>query len=570
MRRKNPDFQFEEPFEPITPEEPPPPGPTRTTITPDLVDPTDYVETFHAKETAQEIGTKHPDWDPVFVTDKIVEFCEKIGSIPNYRFYRYQREFLRRLVHAVVGVEAEELTVMVSRQGGKTEALCRGIIGMMILLPALAQVFPQQLDVYRDGFWVGVFAPLDWQVQTDVIRLRGLLRARTTQSIMADPELGKIKEVTKHFLSNGSQLYAHTANPLTDVESKTLHLAVVEEAQGMDRLVVQKSISPMLAAVAGTMLKIGTPNFSKCDFLDSIQRNKRRQRNRKGWQHQWHFEFDYRICQAANPRYKKFIEKEKERLGEDSDAFRASYGCEWILERRMFITPVDLDALEDPKREAVSSFIQAFGQQAHTLRTVAGLDVGKSIDSTVLTIGLPQWAWKTAEGFFHVQLLSWFEWLGDDHESQYHQIVPILREFRVRRLAIDSTGMGDAISDRYHHNLPDVEVLPVVFSTPTKSDLFKVLDREIRGRRLSVPAGPQTRKTRTYRNWRGQMEDAQKEYRGSYLVVQAPKDDRDAHDDYPCSMALMAHAAYVDVFPEVQQISVGIQDFRGRNTFLRA
>lgn len=112
--------------------------------------------------------------------------------------------------------------------------------------------------------------------------------------------------------------------------------------------------------------------------------------------------------------------------------------------------------------------------------------------------------------------------------------------------------MGDPIADRYAANLRGVEVIPVFFSIQAKSDIYKRLDREIRSRRLSIPAGPNTRRTRVYRRWRTQMEDLEKDYRGSYMCCQAPPDDPDAHDDFSDSLALCIHAAYSDSMPEVE------------------
>lgn len=574
-RRKKEDFDFSDPFQEMAPLAVDPPRPGRNVLTSESPDPETYIDeplTAAEQELEERVldETAAADWDPFFVTDRVLYFCESLTEIRGFKFFKYQEEFARRVIYSLVVNDGEEITALFSRQSGKTEAICDVIIGCSLLLPALAKVYPQQLDLYDQGLWTGVFAPVDWLVQTDVERMQGRLHCETTQDIMQDPEL-QVREVTKFRFSNKSRIFHHTANPQTYIESKTLHLLIIEEAQDADKMVVQKSLHPMCAATNGSIVKIGTSNTKKCEFLDAIKRNRRRQRKHKGWWKKTHFEFNYLICQRFNPRYKRFIEKEKERLGEDSDAFRMSYGLEWILERGMFVAPVELDAIEDRKRDAVRSFTEAFGNKGPLTQTVAGLDIGKSQDSTVLTIGLPHWQTRSAEGFFDTDILAWFEWLGDDHESQYHQIVPLLREFHVRRLAVDSTGVGDAVTDRYHHNLPDVEVLRTVFSSPTKSDLYKMLDREIRGRRISVPAAVNTRKTRVYKHWRGQMEDLEKEYRGAYLKVQAPKDDPDAHDDFADSMALLVHAAYANIMPEVEETMSSLLRFggRGRNAFLR-
>ena len=91
------------------------------------------------------------------------------------------------------------------------------------------------------------------------------------------------------------------------------------------------------------MVKIGTPGYHKGDFYKAINLNKRRARGKR----LNHFEYDDRVVCKYNPYYKKFIDKEKLRLGEDSEEFQMSYRLKWMLERGMLITEDDLDILAD-------------------------------------------------------------------------------------------------------------------------------------------------------------------------------------------------------------------------------
>jgi hypothetical protein len=568
-----------DPFEPIEKQEEEKDAPKRNIVgaetAPGL---SEYLEspgisdgsTIDTDPVADDAVSGLVEWDPVFISNRILSFCEQLTGLRGFKFYKYQREFGYRIIYSIVTNDGEEITSLWSRQSGKTELVCDVVVGLMILLPKLANIFPKQLGHFEGGFWVGIFAPRTWQVQTDEERVAARLRSKPTQEIMRDRDIG-IERVKKFELSNGSKLFSHTANPQTFIESKTLHLVIIDEAQDADKMVVLKSIHPMVAAVNGTIIKIGTPAPKRCEFLEAILRNRRKTRERKGAHRRLHFEYDYRIVQYHNKLYKKFIAKEKSRSGEDSDYFQMSYCLAWILERGMFTTPVDLDRIEDRKREMVISFPAHFGRQYQLLQTVAGLDVGKSQDSSVLTIALPRMETKNAEGFFNIEVLSWFEWLGDNYESQYYEIVSILREARVKFLAIDSTGVGDAVSDRFIANLPDVNIIPVVFSTTSKSDLYKLLSRELKAARLSIPASRDCRKRRAYRRFRLQMEELEKDWRGSAMVVNAPKDDPEAHDDYPDSLALAVHAAYYDVSPEIETSRYSITKLgsRGKNMFLR-
>lgn len=92
-----------------------------------------------------------------------------------------------------------------------------------------------------------------------------------------------------------------------------------------DDFIVQKSISPTLAFYNGTKVFTGTPNRTKNFFYNSIRYNKTRQT--KARQRQNHFEYNYKTVIKYNPDYKKFVMKERARLGEDSDEFQMSYAC---------------------------------------------------------------------------------------------------------------------------------------------------------------------------------------------------------------------------------------------------
>jgi hypothetical protein len=48
------------------------------------------------------------------------------------------------------------------------------------------------------------------------------------------------------------------------------------------------------------------------------------------------------------------------------------------------------------------------------------------------------------------------------------------------------------------------------------------------------------------------MEDAEKVMKNSYLLVQAPDDTRDAHDDYVDSLAIACMMTQQDSVPEVE------------------
>ena len=110
--------------------------------------------------------------------------------------------------------------------------------------------------------------------------------------MLYDPEIddrvdGKSKVLR---LASGSYCRRQTANPRAKIEGASYHIIIIDECQDADETVIRKSIHPMLAFYAGTIVKIGTPGYHKGDFYKAINLNKRRHTNKRVRQN--HFEFD--------------------------------------------------------------------------------------------------------------------------------------------------------------------------------------------------------------------------------------------------------------------------------------
>lgn len=262
------------------------------------------------------------------LVDKMMTFMEVLVGHP---LHPYQTPFARRIMESVIIGDGKEITALASRQSGKSETIANTVATLMVLLPRLAQMYPDLLGKFKDGIWVGLFAPTEGQAETLFGRTVNRLTSPRALEILGDPEIddtaAKIGGVTKmiRLKNSGSSITMMTANPRAKIESKTFHLIVIDECQEADDFVVNKSIAPMMAYYAGTMVKTGTPTTKKNDFYKSIQLNKRQQTGRGKKQN--HFQWDWRDVAKVNNDYGKFIKKEMLRIGEDSDEFQMSYNC---------------------------------------------------------------------------------------------------------------------------------------------------------------------------------------------------------------------------------------------------
>jgi hypothetical protein len=420
----------------------------------------------------------------------------------------------------------------------------------MVLLPRLAKIYPDLLGKFKDGLWVGLFAPTEGQAETLFSRTVSRLTSERAIEVLEDPEIDdearKIAGVTKtiKLKKSGSTMTMMTANPRAKIESKSFHLIVIDECQEADDFVVAKSISPMLAYYAGTMVKTGTPTTSKNNFYKAIQLNKRVQTQRGKRQN--HYQWDWREVAKVNDNYRLFIEKEKLRIGEDSDEFQMSYNCKWLLERGMFVTSSAMDELGDKSQELVKVW--------HNTPVVVGIDPARKMDSTVVTVVWVDWDRPDEFGYFDHRVLNWLELQGDDWEEQYFQIVNFLANYDVLAIGVDANGVGDAVAQRLKILMGRSEVISVTSSPSEQSKRFKHLQALIQRRLLGFPAHAKTRNLRVFKRFYQQMTDAEVVFKGPNFSVAAP-DEAHAHDDFVDSLAIACSLTQELVMPEVEVTS---------------
>jgi hypothetical protein len=482
------------------------------------------------------------------LVNKIFTFCEAYSGV---KFFPYQAQFAKRIVRSVLENDGEEISALFSRQSGKSETVATISGGLAVILPLLANMpmfaGDPRLQPFEHGFMVGIFAPTLRQAQICFNRMKKRMGGKQAQEVLGDPEVNVGFDVSNGQniqLTNGSLICCQSASEGSNIEGDSYMLIIVDEAQDVGNFKYLKSISPMGAFYNATKILIGTSNTQKGFFLEAIIRNNREYNN--GGKRN-HFEYDWHTVVKYNPRYAKYIEGEKKRLGEDSDEFQMAYCLKWILDRGMFVDPDLFDSL---KEESLGLSIM----DTHK-RHIAGIDLGKKMDSTVVTIGEVDWdnpvlVEKSSEAdipdyvVYDVCIKAWLEIQGDNWEEQYQQIVDFLNNFNVDRVVVDSTGVGDPIYDRLRANF-DAEVIPYVFNKSSKSELYKHFNTEIRNKRFHYPADETTQDTREYRKFVQQFLDLEKSYSGQLMVVAHP-DERDAHDDYPDSSALMMWGAKGD------------------------
>ena len=246
----------------------------------------------------------------------------------------------------------------------------------------------------------------------------------------------------------------------------------------------------------------------------------------------------------------------------------------------MFITSERLDAIADTSADIYLS--------DKTKTHVAGIDLGKSKDSTVITILEVDWEnpviieeSKDPDvpdfAVYSTMIKHWTELQGDDWNEQESDILQALEPFEISKVVIDATGVGSSVFDHLNVVLSQrgVEAIPYAFSTQSKSALFKFLDSQIKGGRAKYPACANLQEdSREYKRFVEQMSILEKSYSGQHMVCAAPNNSK-AHDDYPVSWALAQWAARGETGVKVEVVKNNIfkqssskrSYYLGRNRF---
>jgi hypothetical protein len=476
--------------------------------------------------------------------EKIIQFMEMLVG---HTLHPYQMPLARRVIESVIINDGEEITALAARQSGKSETIANTVATLMVILPRLAKMYPDLLGKFGDGIWVGMFAPIQSQVETLYGRTVSRLTSPRALEVLGDPEIDDIPTKTPGIVKNvklknsGSTLMMMTANPRAKIESKSFHLIIIDECQDADDFVVSKSIAPMGAYYNATLVKTGTPTTSKNNFYKAIQLNKRRQTSRSAKQN--HFQWDWKDVAKFNANYEKFIKKEILRIGEDSDEFQLSYNCKWLLERGMFVTSSIMDNLGDTSQELVKSW--------HRSPVVVGIDPARKMDSTVVTVVWVDWDRPDEFGYYDHRVLNWLELQGDDWEEQYFQIVNFLENYDVLAIGVDANGVGDAVASRMKVLMPRAEVISISSSATEQSRRWKHLQALIQRQMVSWPSHAKTRRLRIWKKFYQQMSDAEVKYKGANFTVAAP-DEAHAHDDFVDSLALACSLTQDMVMPTVE------------------
>jgi hypothetical protein len=490
------------------------------------------------------------------LVNALIEITKAISGKSMY-FYQYAIVF--RTFYSLIIDEPIPITILISRQAGKTEAFVFAITTILIVFPALAKHSPK-FSKFKYGAYVGLFAPQKEQVSTGYTRVVNMLNSNSAQAVMSDEEIDtSLTSYVKATLSNGSLLFGQSTGKNSKIEGKSYHLCVVDEAQDVDDYIIEKSISPMLVAVGGVMMKIGTTGTTKNHFYLDILSNKKLNAKCRDSRLFFHFEFNY--IEVINYRrktyeqdgdkthllYEKFVLAERDRMIERGklDIFKLNYELVWNLEDGHLISEMLLEKMLNTKRGFVSAIPNTNVVESVV---VAGLDIGKTVAKSVLTVANLITTTKTDIDGLPIkvlQVIAWYQF-DEDYEKQHYAISQKLAEHKVQLLCPDYTGVGKAVVDRLQYAVQSYCVIvPITFNTQVISDMYFNLLSFLNNLRCDFPANRAVQKHTTFKMFKHQMSIVKKVITSGYLSID--KSNRKILLDYVDSLALCANTSTIDI-----------------------
>ena len=335
-----------------------------------------------------------------------------------------------------------------------------------------------------------------------------------------------------------------SAEPSANVLGHTADLLLeVDEAQDVRPEKFDRDFRPMAASANAPVVYYGTP-WGPRSLLAKAQAAHLAAERADGRRR--HFRYDWERVAACNPAYGRYVEDERARLGERHPLFRTQYLLEVLHDQDRLLDGAALAQL-DGRHERLRAPLP--GE-----RYVAGLDLAgptlegpalegrrdvatRDRDWTVLTIARLR---PRSCGLPAIEVVEHQAWRGAATDPLVDALADRLRSvWRVRRLAVDATGLGAPVADLLTRRLPAGRVEPVVFSVERKSQLgFGLLAAAHSGRlRLYRSDG-----SAEAAECRRQLELARAAYRDE-RTMQFYVDPAEGHDDYVMSLALAVAAA---------------------------
>ena len=438
----------------------------------------------------------------------------------------YQQEVARAVLASIQDGKGLTLSVEIARQGGKNE------------LSAHLEVLLLTLFMARGGSLVKCSPTFKPQTVISIARLKERLDEFGYEGIYRT-EMGYIVclgAARAVFLSaeESASVVGHTADILLEID----------ESQDVSKEKYTKEFRPMGSSTNVTTVHYGT-TWDDSTLLEEVKLTNVELEKKDGVKR--HFRYDWQEVAKCNKDYKRYVEGERARLGEDHPLFRTQYlllpikGGGGFLTRQQIVSMLGAHLrLKEPEDgKAYIAGIDLAGEREET-KEESLIASRQKLDSTVITIAEVDTIQRASSTLVEpvLKVVEHYQWTGIAHSQLYPQIVDILKKWSCQRVLVDATGIGQPVASFLRKELGS-RVVPFTFTQKSKSDMGFEMLSFVNSGRLKLYKGDGSRE---YKEAMLQLEKARSQYRPNQ-TMNFYVDPSEGHDDFLMSLALAAMGA---------------------------
>ncbi|GCE07375.1 hypothetical protein [Dictyobacter aurantiacus] len=443
--------------------------------------------------------------------------------------YPYQEQVGDAILAAIRAGRGDTFSVMFARQMGKNQ------------LSAVLEAY--LLFAYPHGSIVKAAPTYKPQIVNSRMRLLNMLeapmlRGRVWKSFGYIIGLAPEPELVDE--QGGPRILFFSAGPESSIVGATASLLLeIDEAQDVQIEKYDVELKPMAATNNAVTVMYGTA-WSDDTLLARMRAHNLERQQQDGIQR--HFEFDWRTLGAINARYRSFVEGEMLRLGEEHVSIRTQYrllpisGAGFLFnELQRHLLRGAHPWLAEPDEDYYVAGLDVGGEERP--RPGQEQQTNNKRDSTILTIG--RVSYNELE-LPRIEIVHQQWWTGLRHGDQYARVSALLQQWNIRRLLVDSSGLGEALASLLCDRFGAERVVGYKFSCASKSRLAYQLLSLVNSARLKL-----------YRSEEAPVdvyEECWKQLRLARYRVPAENcldmyvDPAEGHDDFLMSLALCAEA----------------------------
>jgi hypothetical protein len=426
-----------------------------------------------------------------------------VKDILGFEYRSFQKKFARRFFWHLLRGNIRRLSLFIARQGGKGDIVAVCLLVSAAMMPYLAEkksLENTHLRRFKDGISIGIFTPSYRQsgILFNKIRKRIRLNKATNKLPLAAKIISEIGvNVTKCsglyaespksgypplIFPNNSNIDVFTTEQKNFQESKlegySYHIIVLDEDQSIEDTIYKKSIVPTGSSSRPLYIHSGTKGaeYNHFDRVMALNKEKRPKD---------HFEMDYKDVANEVPEYEEFIDEMIDVYGgEKSAEFQMAYALNRVANSKKFCSRARYAKMGYDFTGKRYDFVK------YTDDVVcAGIDVGTSFDSTVVSVGKIV---KLNDFGVGVKILNLQEFIGNIVE-QYPNIYEVLTNYRnLKTVVVDNVGLGRGVHD-YLALKPEVEayewdLIPCDYSAEEQKTIYEEFDNHMKSNTLKVPA----------------------------------------------------------------------------------